>query len=269
MKTAGIIANAEKDPGYTFANEVAEWLRERGCRVRWDPGTPPTPEMLPGTDFIVVLGGDGTILRTAAPASLHGIPLLGVNLGTLGYLTDVEQSEVFAALDSVLRGDYALEQRMMLEGTLGNQQSIALNEICVTKSEASHMIAMEIFVNGGFADSYRADGLIVATPTGSTAYNLSAGGPILKPDADMIAVTPICPHALSSRPWVIAAQDVVEVRLAETGNNNGLIVFDGHNSIPVCPGETVRIRKSEQRTGVIKTNRLGFYDILRRKMMRK
>jgi NAD+ kinase len=197
---------------------------------------------------------------------------MGINLGTLGYLTDVEKGGWDTALKLLVNGEYKTEKRMMLEAFVLNEDKeyesygrlLALNDICVLRSDISRMINAKIYVSRDYIDTYRADGIIVATPTGSTAYNLSAGGPILKPDIELIAITPICPHKIYSRSSVISAADVVCINLSP---NDGAAVLslDGQRIINLKAGQNVEIRKSVLYTTIIKTSNMGFYDILREK----
>jgi len=275
MKEIGIIVNRGKDPGLTFTERLIEWLRSRGR----------DPELLPGVDepdarfdrfeFIICLGGDGTMLKAAGGAAPHGVPLIGINLGNMGYLTDANRNEAVKALDKVLRGNYKLEKRMMLNADLSryglSAENPALNEICVSRSVYSKMIQLKLWINDEYIGGYRCDGIIVSTPTGSTAYNLSAGGPILKPDGNMIAITPICSHALYTRPFVISADDGVQVQIddanpGEFGVEAG-VHADGKNILNLKPDDKIEITRSEYFTTIIKTDDSGFYDILRQKMI--
>jgi NAD+ kinase len=229
-------------------------------------------------DFILVLGGDGTMLRAAELAARRNKPLLGINIGHLGYLTDEEFADAGRAVDNVSKGAYIIEKRMMLEvvidGPNGTKVKVnALND-CVIHGTYRKLLRFGMDINGENIDELSADGLIVCTPTGSTAYNLSAGGPILKPDAEMIALTPICPHALHSRPFVVSSKDVIGIRGVNDGRNSPVVSVDGRRVYPPDDGKPaeglrVVIKKSRHCLPIIKTNGKSFYDILRQKIMGK
>jgi len=281
MKKAGIITNLNKDADASYTIKVADWLESQGIEVALAEGLENTAleynimevdKLLSWCEFVVVLGGDGTILRAARSASLYDVPVFGINLGTLGYLTDVERSEAFAALGKVIRGEFKTEKRMMIEAEIsgqgyesGGERLIALNDICVLRGAVSKVITLDLKVNDIFMDTYRADGIIVATPTGSTAYNLSAGGPILKPDIELIAITPVCPHKIYSRSSVVSAEDVVSLEIGECHGGEPILSLDGQEYVNLEKGQMVKIYKSPVYTTLIRTNDLGFYDILRRK----
>jgi len=270
MNKIGVIANAEKDPDFKFAKKLMNWLIDNGA----DPFFMSEHENAAFAegqfDFLICLGGDGTLLRAAGSAAVRGVPLIGVNLGNMGYLTDVAGENAEAALQKVLHGKYKLERRMMLNADLAAYDipvvNPALNEVCVATGVHSNMIRIKIWINGEYTDACRSDGIIIATPTGSTAYNLSAGGPILKPDANMIAVTPICSHALHTRPFVISADDAVCVQVEECRSADVTLLMDGKIILSLKDGDKIVVTRSKYTTGIIKTNDLGFYDILRQKM---
>ncbi|MDR1558307.1 MAG: NAD(+)/NADH kinase [Clostridiales bacterium] len=259
MKNIGIVYNTDKDKARDFSKLVYERVTALGCKPLMD-----TDDIYRISDLIVVLGGDGTMLQAAHHAALADIPLLGVNLGTLGYLTDVEPGEIDLALDAALQGRFTLERRIMLRTDL-NEKWAALNDIVISRGIFSKLIRFQLYINDEYIDTIRADGIIVSTPTGSTAYNLSAGGPILKPDSEMMVITAICPHALYLRPWVISAGDTVGVRVLNDAD--ATIAMDGRNMTELEPGRLLSIKRSATRTSIIKTKHLGFYEILRRKMI--
>lgn len=225
-------------------------------------------------DYIIVLGGDGTILQVSKSAAKYKKPILGINLGAVGYLADVEKKDIFTSIEKLFIGDFKTEKRMMIqtylvdsEGNQLNKGKIALNDICLLKS-TNKMISVKVTVNNEFIDMYRCDGLIIATPTGSTAYSLSAGGSILKPDSQMIAITPICPQMIYSRPSVIPSSDVIKLEMPNISNNAAEISLDGRRSIPFDANYSIIIKKSSFYTSIIKTSGFSFYDILRKKMFK-
>lgn len=222
-------------------------------------------ELFEQANFIVILGGDGTILRWAKKISKFNKNILGINIGNLGYLTDVEKCEGTLAIKKVLKNDYNVEKRMMLSAVINDKEYLALNEVNINNGNVSRMIKIGIDVNNLFVDAFSADGLIVSTPTGSTAYNLSAGGPILKPDTELIAITYVCPHALFSRPYVISSNDTIRAYITNK-DSIAYLSLDGDNCIPINYGDNIYIKKSSFYTNIIKTNNLSFYDVLRRKM---
>ena len=260
MKTIGIIYNADKDNDLSFTNQVYDCILALGCKPLLDVN-----EIYLDSDFIVVLGGDGTMLHAAHKAAFANMPMLGVNLGTLGYLTDVEPNDLEQALTAALNGHFVLEKRIMLQTDL-NDNWAALNDIVISRGIFSKLIRFQLYINNDYIDTIRADGIIVSTPTGSTAYNLSAGGPILKPDSEMMVITAICPHTLYLRPWVISATDTVSVRILDDAD--AILVMDGQNMSPLEPGNLLTIKRSSMYTSIIKTKPYSFYEILRRKLIK-
>ena len=281
MNKVGFITNIDKDPELIHTKELTLWTMEMGCQVLLNSalcrkigiGTPmySTDEIYEKADFVVVLGGDGTILRVARRAAKYGTPILGINFGTLGYLADVEKSGGKTAIEKVLKGNYKIEKRMMLEayierGCVCHDTQLALNEVCVNNANFSRMISLSVEVNDEYINTFRADGIIVSTPTGSTAYNLSAGGPILNTNTELMTITHICPHALYARPIVVSGDDIIKIKVAGDYSNTQ-VTFDGQNGERVKNGDTVVIRRSKYCTDIIKTTNLSFFDILRRKMV--
>ncbi|MDR1914258.1 MAG: NAD(+)/NADH kinase [Clostridiales bacterium] len=253
IKKIGIITNPEKDTNLAFTRELTGWIQDFACEAVIGDN------IFEDSDAIFVLGGDGTILRAAGRAAVRRKPLLGVNLGRLGYLTDVDRPDAKRALTALLKGEYRIEKRMMLR--IEDSDLLALNDVCITRSSGK-LIGIQLYINDEFIDEFRADGLIIATPTGSTAYTLSAGGPILKPDVEMIAITAICPHSLSLRPWVVSANDTVRVMASDAR-----LMVDGENIGCLEQKQNIVVCRSEHITEIIKTTTLGFYEILRRKML--
>lgn len=281
MKKIGFIPNIDRDKNLETTKELLRFVKTRGCQsfvskeiydlIGDGYDVTISEKMERDVDFFVVLGGDGTILHAAKTAAINAIPLIGVNVGNLGYLTDVEKSDAKMALDLVFGGQYKLEKRMMLqvemEGVMFDNPQIALNDVCVSRGVSLKQIDCQIWINGEYIDTYSSDGMIVCTPTGSTAYNLSAGGPILRPDSEMIAITPICPHTLHARSSVMSSEDIIEINVPESVAKDIIISLDGQNI--ESNGYKIKIMRSKFYTTIIKTNKLGFYDILRQKMMGK
>lgn len=280
--TVGVIPNTDKDAGFAYTREVCDFLTARGVTVAVEksvaqgvgkPGIGVTEEALyRDTAFLAVLGGDGTMLRAAHYAAPYGTPMLGINLGTLGYLTDVDRHEGLTALSKALAGQCKREKRLMLEAAgqaadkLPPADRTALNDVCVSRGGFGKLITFSLYINGMLMDTLRADGIIVSTPTGSTAYNLSAGGPILTPDGEMIVVTAVCPHTLNTRPWVIMADDQVEIVPTDDNGGAAAVTLDGETRLMLSHGEGIQIRRAACTATILKTSSTGFYEILRRKI---
>lgn len=283
MKNIGIISNLEKDKNLAVTEKIFLFLQKKGYipllpeeaanKLQRNSISAPMEEIFEKSEFLIVLGGDGTLLSVGRQAAKFDTPLLGINLGTLGFLTDTEKNGALHSIEKVLQKNYIVEQRLMLDASILNKEKtgksfVALNDVCITRGVFSKIINLRVHVNGDYLDTYRADGIIISTPTGSTAYNLSAGGPILKPDTQMVAITPICPHALHARSIVISADDIVTVEVGGYGRGDLLFSVDGQTGIPLNEEGTIQIQRSKYYTSIIKTNELGFYDVLRRKLVR-
>ena len=279
-KKIGFVKNIEKDPTLQETKKMVDFVLKKGCEVyvsetfsdvHPDVIATSSSEMYKSVDFVVVIGGDGTILRVARSAAIFDTPILGINFGTLGYLADVEKVNAIDAIEKVLNGDFTIENRMMLEpyverGCVSHEINLALNEVCITNSVCSRMIKLSVEVNGEYFDTFRADGIIVSTPTGSTAYNLSAGGPILSPHTELMTITHICPHTLYARPFVIDGNDVVRIRV-QSNYNNVQMSCDGQSTVQMKNDDVIVVKKSRYVTRIIKTTNRKFYEIRRRKMV--
>ena len=237
-----------------------------------EPGS--SLEVPADADCMIVLGGDGTVLQAARLTKMLRVPIIGVNLGTLGYMTEVEVPNLEESLERLIAGDYVQESRMMLGGRAAfsdgrEEEGWALNDIVIARSGPLQIIRFNIYVNGQFLNDYSADGVIVTTPTGSTGYNLSAGGPLVEPGARLIVLTPICPHSLNQRSIVLSPEDVIEIQIparGESGNQNVEASFDGSHIIPLRTGDRLRIVRSEETTEFLKLGQVSFLDVLHRKM---
>ena len=274
---------------------IRDYLREQGCRCYlssefMSPGKEDLfPEMsgsvqwhytnarkIPNdVECVLVLGGDGTLLEAARDLVDTGLPLLGINLGTLGFLAEIEIDNVQNALDLLIRDEYTLEQRMMLKGSLYRQgrlimEDTALNDIALIRRGRLRVVDFKVYVRKTFLCAYRADGCILATPTGSTGYSLSAGGPIVSPDASLLLMTPVAPHTISSRPVVLPDTAEVEIEIGggaqEEQRQLADITFDGDTALAASIGDILRVCKSDRHINLIKVKNTSFVEVLRNKM---
>ena len=274
----GFLVRAGNPEAPSLARGFAEVLRGRGCEILfvadYGQGAPPGYPSVPGADIggqvdvMVALGGDGTFLHGAKLVADHDVPLLGLNLGSLGFLTPYALEEASAALAEAAQGRLPIEERMRLLVTVRAkdkppESQSALNEAVINQREVARLMELQAATNGDTITSYKADGLILCTPTGSTAYNLAAGGPILSPDMDAIVLTPICPHTLSNRPLVVNADLCVTV--TNVSPYVGVVTVDGHWSREMAPGDVVEVRKLERRLRVFRPGH-SFFKILRQKL---
>lgn len=281
-----IITNLEKDKDLEVTNKIAAYIEQAGRQVllsrvasfhnHLEKSDDPS-----SIECAIVLGGDGTIIRTANDLMTCGIPILGVNLGTLGFLAEIEENHVFEALDRLFINDYRLESRLMLEGDIRYSKKdidevqkeditgFSLNDIVITRKGFSRIISLDIYVNDELVDNFMGDGVIISTPTGSTAYNLSAGGPIVIPKANVMVITPICPHSLSPRSIVVSAEDTIKVivgKSKKTQEAEASVSFDGQKVIDVGTDDVILIDKAQYDTKLIKLSQTGIYEILRSKL---
>lgn len=278
-----IITNTDKDPELDITRGIVEYLKQNGaqCQVQKaerkleGPYHYTNPECIPkGTQCIIVLGGDGTLLQAARDVVHKGIPLLGINLGNLGFLAGVDKQTIYPALDQLMAGDYKLEERMMLTGTVCREgkvigSDIALNDIVIGREGHLRVVRFKNYVNDEYLNSYNADGIIISTPTGSTGYSLSAGGPIVSPNASMTIMTPIAPHTMNTRSIIFPAEDVITVELGEGRHNDcerGLASFDGDTAVSMITGDRIIIQKASVSTKILKLSHLSFVEVLRQKM---
>lgn len=267
MNTFYIVTNKKKDKNGETTEYIRQYLESRGCTC--------TEELNSEVECIIVLGGDGTVLRAATDSLGRGIPLIGVNLGTLGYLAEVDKDNIDHAMDKLIDNQFEIESRMMLTGMPvidgeSKQPMTSLNDIVINRKGSLHVIFYKIYVNGHLLSSYNADGLIVATPTGSTAYNLSAGGPVVEPRARLVVLTPVCSHNLMNNMSIILSEeDVIDIVIGDNMEGEGQEVeasFDGHCSVTLRTGDSIRVIRSEQVTKIIKLSKVSFLETLHKKM---
>lgn len=262
-----IITNMLKDKTMETTNRIKNYIEAHGKECVLATPDRALPE---GCDCVLVLGGDGTLIRAARDMHSYDVPLLGINMGTLGYLTEVELQNVEDALNQLFCDKAQVEKRMMLVGTInGEKQELAFNDIVVTRLGALRVIHFKLYVNGELLNTYHADGMIVSTPTGSTAYNLSAGGPIVEPTASIVVVTPICSHALNTSSIVLSAEDEIMIEITPDREGNTQTVglsFDGECNMELQTGDHLVIRKSEEETELLKLSDVSFLERMRWKM---
>lgn len=263
-----IITNQLKDKSLETTYRIKQYVEEKGKQCVLAVNREQMPE---DTECVLVLGGDGTLIRAARELRSCDVPLLGINMGTLGYLTEAEVQDLKETLDYVIESKPQIEERMMLKGTLlnGESENIALNDIVVTRAGVLRVIHFNVYVNGELLNTYHADGIIISTPTGSTAYNLSAGGPIVAPTASMIVITPICSHALNTSSIVLSAEDEIVIEIGEGREGSvekASVAYDGECNIEMHTGDRIVIRKAEETTKLLKLSKVSFLEILRKKM---
>ncbi|MEP6818537.1 MAG: NAD(+)/NADH kinase [bacterium] len=285
IKRIGVVLKPNQPDALKTMCELTIWVAERGItllggpeierqRIKQQTGCAVEevePEKLAvNADLILVLGGDGTMIATARVMGDTEVPVLGVNYGGLGYLAEFRIEELYAALESILDGNYRLDKRVMLAIELvRGDESVArnrvLNDVVINKSALARIIEIEAYLNQQFVNAFRADGLIVSTPTGSTAYNLSAGGPIIFPSMDAVVITPICPFTLSNRPIVVPDDSSIELRL-KTDQENVTLTLDGQVGLPLKVDDRVVIHKSKTTFNLVQPTNRNYFDVLRDKL---
>ncbi|NLO89663.1 MAG: NAD(+) kinase [Clostridia bacterium] len=280
MKRMGVVLNIEKPKTIETARELYSWLKRKGIDIFFLKehaealGFPELglnqDELAEHCDCIITLGGDGTLLYAARITAPREKPILGINLGDFGFLVAVDPKDMYESLENVLAGNFSLDKRMMLEAAVYRngrclKTCYALNDVVIAKPGLSRLIKLETYVAGEFASNYPADGLIISSPTGSTAYNLSAGGPIVSPKVDVIILNPICPHTLVSRPLVISPEEEIRIIL-KSGEGEALMTVDGQVGFPITKGDEIYVSKAPFRTNLISLPGRSFYEILRNKL---
>jgi len=284
FNTIGIIGKfRDTSVGETIMT-VHAVLKERGCKVLLDEVSAMVlpdlnipvadrDEIGEQADLVIVVGGDGTFLNAARTLNDYNTPLLGINLGRLGFLTDIHSEKIRGRLNAILDGDFVEEERFLLHGRFEYEHndgeiasSDAFNDIIVHKGHVARMIELDLYINGQYVNTQRADGLIVSTPTGSTAYSLSSGGPILQPGLDAIVLVPICPHTMSQRPIVISSDSDIEIRVSDKNHGDALVTCDGQLNVNLGIGDCVRISKKKTPVRMIHPADYNYYEILRQKL---
>ena len=280
MKRIGVIAKPQSTPAATkILKELLPWLAKQEKDVVLDSDTaslaglasPHQKSKVPGmVELMIVLGGDGTLLSVARLVEGKDVPILGVNLGGLGFLTEVTVEELFPTLEKVFRNEFVTDSRMMLKACIHRQgeqvaQSLVLNDVVISKGTLARMIKIEIFINGQFVTSLRGDGLIIASPTGSTAYSMSAGGPIINPSVDAMLLTPISPHMLTNRPIVVPNDAQIEVIL-KTREEGTAATFDGQVGFSLRHEDAVKIWTADKKITLVRSPQRNYYEVLREKL---
>ena len=284
MKKFALLTNYSKDKRLVYTRMIKTYITENGGSY-WIPRYISEPDkdgdqrydfsdMPEDIECVLVLGGDGTLLQAARELLQRHIPLLGINLGTLGFLTSAEKSELPKCLDSVLDDSCSIDERMMLEGVAYHgsekiQMNIALIDVIIARAGFSRLVELKIYVNGELLSIYNADGIIVSTPTGSTGYSLSAGGPIIFPQTDVIVITPICPHSLQARSLVVSGEDRIMIEIGrrrKTQKEEAMVTFDGRSAQELETGDRIEIYKAQETTQLIRLKGRSFYQVLQNKI---
>ena len=271
MKHFFIVVNEDKESAGVLGEQIRDSLKRRGCRAELSDELPAggVPEE---TECVITLGGDGTLIRAARNLNGKQIPMVGINLGGLGYLTQLGRSgNVEELLDALCMDRFTVQDRMMLKGTVYQNgkkvtKSVALNDIVVSREGKLRVLKLRIYVDGQFLNEYSADGMIVATPTGSTAYNLSAGGPIAQPDGQLMILTPVCPHTLTSRTIVFGPESRIRIEIPKESGAGQMAAFDGDLIVGLSGGDYLEVERAETVTRVIRLDNRSFLDILKNKM---
>lgn len=279
IKKIGIFSKHKSSISRKVLLELTAWLREKNYGILMSQETAgiigetsnlKKEEVPSKADLIIVLGGDGTLLSVARLTHPFDVPILAVNLGSLGFLTEVTLPDMYNTLEQVLKGESEIERRMLLNASLKRDGQIirndfALNDVAINKNAAS-IVNLEVHVNGQYMTSYRADGLIIATPTGSTAYSLSAGGPIIHPSMNALALSPICPFTLTNRPIVIPSQSTLQVQLTTETEEDVQVALDGQTGYPMSRGDVLEVKQGPTPVSLIQTKGKNYYQILRQKL---
>lgn len=277
IKNVGLIVNTRKRQPVQLGKDLIKWFQQKniGVYTTEEDGIALgvdkhiiSDRLGEAVDCIVSLGGDGTLLRSARIVSSYDVPILGINLGVLGFLTETEIPETYDALEQLIRGEFQLEDRMMLEGSINHNQTTAtffgLNDI-VVKGPLARLIILDVFVNEQYVTTYNGDGVIISSPTGSTAYSLSAGGPIVHPGLEAIIITPICPHTLHARPLVIPPEKTVRLRIAKA-HIDSMMTIDGQLVYQVEKDDEISVVRASKYTSLVRLKEPNFFDILQEKL---
>ena len=280
MKNIGVITNREKDIGLIYTNLLIESIEKHGGQAIL-----PTPiykngmdgldseveEICNECDLIICLGGDGTFLKTARTVYSYNIPVLGINLGTLGFLTDIEKSEIDNSVESIFSNNFKIEERMMLSSKIYKDgklfaEDFAINDVVISRAGIPRILHLSTFIDDNFVEMFPGDGIVVSTPTGSTAYSLSAGGPIAEPTSKIIIVTPICPHILYSRSFISDEERKIKICVSDGFEHSAIVTVDGQKIYEITGGDFIEIEKTNSKVKVLKINSKNFFTVLRKKI---
>jgi NAD+ kinase len=279
IRKVGIVANTEKEKTAEYARLLKEWLEEQGAEVFIEaeiaakigiPGGLSWDDLARSVELIAALGGDGTMLRTARSVAKYDVLIVGINMGSFGYLTEVNLNEMHSALELILAGNYVTEKRMMLDVAVSRGKTIVavgtvLNDVVINRGNLSRIVELEMMINDKYLTTYKADGLIISTPTGSTAYSLSAGGPIVYPEKDLIIINPICPHTLTNRPIIFPEDSDLQITLWSKGRG-ATLTLDGQESCRIKSGDVIDVKKSDYITKLVLSPHRSYWEILRSKL---
>jgi NAD+ kinase len=282
MKNIGIIVNLKKDNATNITRKLISWLLERDCNIFISKEVlsyldlslnkiKDIEEEIDILDMVIVLGGDGTLLHTVKFLKGKEIPILAINLGKLGFLTEIKEEELYSSLERVLKKKYNIDYRLMLETRLIRKEKVlvtfySLNDAVINKGSLARLINFELFINEEYIATYFADGVIVSTPTGSTAYSLAAGGPILYPDLDAIVITPICPHSLTHRPMVFTSENNFLIKILSE-DEDIYLTCDGQEGFSLKKDDIISITKAKRKTLLISPEKRSFFEVLRTKLI--
>ncbi|ACH39453.1 MULTISPECIES: NAD(+)/NADH kinase [Citrifermentans] len=283
MKKIAIFAKVHDPRALAVAEELIEWLAARGVTAHVEEHlskrlrrttlaeSSESTEIAADADLVVVLGGDGTLIAAARLVGERDVPILAVNLGSLGFLTEITLNELYPSVERCLAGDFEVSERMMLMASVERSGEVVelhrvLNDVVINKGALARIIDMETSVNGRYLTTFKADGLIVSTPTGSTGYSLSANGPILHPELECISLTPICPHTLTNRPLVMAADAHIAIKLKYAPDESVFLTLDGQVGMKLLSGDVVQITKAAHVTRLIQSRSKDYFEVLRTKL---
>jgi len=281
MKKFGVIVNNEKDKDLHYTRVLVQSIISRGAQANIKEdianiigignGFPDEDSVLENSEIVICLGGDGTFLKVARSVYKRNLPMFGINLGTLGFLTEVDKDKIDTAISQIMEGEYRIEERMMLETRIfcdGKviEMEASLNEVVISRGALSRILHLDTYVNDMFLDTFPGDGLIIATPTGSTAYSLSAGGPIAEPDINVMIITPICPHNLYSRSFITNCNSTIKIEVGEDYYHGAMVAVDGQKGYEIKGGDIVEIKKAQSVVKIVRIGNKSLFNILRTKI---
>ncbi|MSN26858.1 MAG: NAD(+) kinase [Geobacter sp.] len=280
MKSVAIFAKRHDPRCQVVANDLIKWLEEKSCLPLVEiplanlidyPNPLTDEEIRDQAELVVVLGGDGTLISVARLFSGRSVPIVGINLGSLGFLTEVTVEELYPLLEHCLNGEPRVSERMMLEVTVSRdgqeiEKCSVLNDMVINKGALARIVDLETKVNRHFLTTYKADGLIVSTPTGSTGYSMSAGGPIIHPLMSCIVITPICPHTLTNRPIVVTDESIISITIASSFDEKVYLTLDGQVGFKLLQGDTIEVRKALKTTALVMSKERDYFEVLRTKL---